>query len=248
MHSDPMHSRTRILVIEDDEDIARMLALNLRAEGFEAEIAHSGEEGLARLQQARPQLLVLDLMLPGMDGLQVCRKVRESTDYLPIIILSARSSETQRVLGLELGADDYLVKPFSMAELVARVHAVLRRMDAAEQLGAARAGVLRHGALSIDPVSREVRLGGSAVTLTSKEFDLLAFFARNAGRVFKRTELLDRVWGHAHDGYEHTVNSHINRLRNKIEDDPAKPGYILTVWGVGYKFMSPAGGATGYER
>jgi DNA-binding response OmpR family regulator len=228
-----------ILVIEDDEDIARMLGLTLRAEGFEVAVEHSGEGGLARLQRQRPQLLVLDLMLPGIDGLQVCRQVRERADYLPIIILSAKSSETQRVLGLELGADDYLTKPFSTAELVARVHAVLRRMDAAEQLAATRAGVIRHGPLSLDPVAREARLGERELTLTSKEFDLLMFFARNAGRAFKRMELLNQVWGHAHDGYEHTVNSHINRLRNKIEADPAQPRCIITVWGVGYKFAAP---------
>lgn len=236
-----MQAPGRILVIEDDDDIATMLALNLRAEGFEVTTEGSGESGLEKLYRQPPQLLILDLMLPGIDGLQVCRKVRESADYVPIIILSARSSETQRVLGLELGADDYLVKPFSTAELVARVHAVLRRMDAAEQLAASRAGVLRHGALTIDPIAREVRIGERQITLTAKEFDLLAFFARNAGRAFKRLELLDQVWGYTHDGYEHTVNSHINRLRNKIEDDPAAPGYILTVWGVGYKFVSPAG-------
>ncbi len=235
-----MRERRRILVIEDDEDIAQMLALNLRAEGFEVAVEPSGEAGLARLARERPHLLVLDLMLPGVDGLQICREVRAAADYLPIIILSAKSSETQRVLGLELGADDYLTKPFSMAELVARVHAVLRRMQAAEQLAATRAGVIRHGALCIDPVAREVRLGDREVVLTGKEFDLLTFFARNVGRVFKRAELLDQVWGHAHDGYEHTVNSHINRLRTKIEADPAKPAYILTVWGVGYKFADPA--------
>lgn len=243
-----MQGRRHILVVEDDDDIARMLALNLRAEGFEVAIEHSGEDGLAHLRRERPHLLVLDLMLPGIDGLQVCRKVREGADYVPIIILSAKSSETHRVLGLELGADDYLTKPFSMAELVARVHAVLRRMDAAEQLAASRAGVIRHGPLSIDPIAREVRLGDREVTLTSKEFDLLVFFARNVGRAFKRMELLDQVWGHAHDGYEHTVNSHINRLRNKIEDDPARPGYIVTVWGVGYKFALPAANVLGSER
>jgi two-component system OmpR family response regulator len=238
---------SRILVIEDDDDIARMLALNLRAEGFEVATEASGEGGLASLQREPPQLLILDLMLPGIDGLHVCRKVRESTDYIPIVILSAKSSESQRVLGLELGADDYLTKPFSMAELVARVHAVLRRMEAADQLAATRAGVIRHGALSIDPIAREVRIGERKVALTAKEFDLLAFFARNAGRVFKRLELLDQVWGYAHDGYEHTVNSHINRLRSKIEDDPADPRYILTVWGVGYKF-APPGNASGDGR
>ncbi len=240
-----MQAPSRILVIEDDDDIAKMLALNLRAEGFEVATEGSGESGMARLQREPPHLLVLDLMLPDIDGLQVCRKVRERSDYLPIIILSAKASETQRVLGLELGADDYLIKPFSTAELVARVHAVLRRMEAAERLAATRVGVIRHGALSIDPVAREVRMGERTVTLTAKEFDLLAFFGRNPGRAFKRMELLDQVWGYAHDGYEHTVNSHINRLRSKIEDDPSDPSYILTVWGVGYKFAPQAGDVPG---
>ena len=232
--------RNRILVIEDDPDIGAMLALNLRADGFDVAIETSGEAGLRWLQHEEPQLLVLDLMLPGIDGLQVCRKVRERQGYVPIIILSAKSSETHRVLGLELGADDYLTKPFSTAELIARIHAVLRRMKAAETLAENRAGVIRHGPLSIDPIAREVRLGERTVVLTSKEFDLLAFFARNAGRAYRRMELLDQVWGHSHDGYEHTVNSHINRLRAKIEQDPANPTCILTVWGVGYKFASPA--------
>lgn len=232
--------RNRILVIEDDPDIGAMLSLNLRADGFDVAIETSGEAGLRWLQHEEPQLLVLDLMLPGIDGLQVCRKVRERQGYVPIIILSAKSSETHRVLGLELGADDYLTKPFSTAELIARIHAVLRRMKAAETLAENRAGVIRHGPLSIDPIAREVRLGERIVVLTSKEFDLLAFFARNAGRAYRRMELLDQVWGHSHDGYEHTVNSHINRLRAKIEQDPANPTCILTVWGVGYKFASPA--------
>jgi two-component system, OmpR family, response regulator len=228
--------QARVLVIEDDQDIAGMLTLNLRADGFEVAVETSGEAGLARLQRERPDLLVLDLMLPGIDGLQVCRKVRESGDYLPIIILSAKSSETQRVVGLELGADDYLTKPFSMSELIARIHAILRRMTAAAQLADLRAGTIRHGDLYIDPIAREVRLADREIAVTSKEFDLLALFARNAGRVFRRSELLDDVWGHTHDGYEHTVNTHINRLRAKIERDPADPQYILTVWGVGYRF------------
>ncbi len=231
--------QNRILVIEDDPDIGAMLALNLRSEGFDVAIEISGEAGLRWLQREQPLLLVLDLMLPGIDGLQVCRKVREREEYIPIIILSAKSSETHRVLGLELGADDYLTKPFSTAELIARIHAVLRRMRAAETLGASRAGIIRRGPLQIDPVAREVKLGEREIVLTSKEFDLLAFFARNTGRAYRRTELLDQVWGHSHDGYEHTVNSHINRLRAKIESDPANPAWILTVWGIGYKFAMP---------
>ena len=234
-----MRDQRRIMVIEDDPDISQMLALNLRNDGFEVAVEHDGESGLARLRQERHHLLLLDLMLPGMDGLQVCREVRRMPDYLPIIIVSAKVTETHRVLGLELGADDYLTKPFSLPELVARVRAVLRRMDAAEQLGASRAGVIVRGALVIDPVARDARLGGEQVALTSREFDLLLFFARSPGHVFSRMQLLDQVWGYSHDGYEHTVNSHINRLRGKIEADPARPGFILTVWGRGYKFVDP---------
>ena len=238
-----MHDQRRIMVIEDNPDIAQMLALNLRNEGFAVAVAQDGESGLARLRQEQHHLLVLDLMLPGMDGWQVCRDVRQMPDYLPIIIVSAKATETYRVLGLELGADDYLSKPFSYPELVARVRAVLRRMDAAGQLAAKLTGAIQRGALSIDPVARAVRLHGRPVTLTLREFDLLLFFAQHPGRVFNRMELLDQVWSYAHDGYEHTVNSHINRLRNKIEPRPARPEFILTVWGMGYKFVDPGEGA-----
>src|SRR6266545_4320310 len=213
-----MQEPRHVLVIEDDPDIAQMLALNLRDE--------------------RHHLLILDLMLPGMDGWSVCREVRQMPDYVPIIIVSAKDKESHRVLGLELGADDYVTKPFSLPELVARVRAVLRRMDAAEQLAATRAGMIRRGGLTIDPLAGEARLRGESVTLTAREFDLLLFFARNPDRVFNWMELLDQVWGYSHDGYEHTVNSHINRLRMKIEANPARPVSILTVWGVGYKFVA----------
>lgn len=240
--------KTRVLVIEDDPDIVGMLGLNLRAEGFELAAETNGEDGLARLRRERPDVLILDLMLPGIDGLQVCRAVRAQSEYLPIIILSAKSSETQRVVGLELGADDYLVKPFSMSELVARIHAVLRRMNAATKLAELRAGAIQRGDLRIDPIAREVRLDEREVTLTSREFDLLALFARHAGKVFRRSELLDEIWGHTHDGYEHTVNTHINRLRAKIERDPANPRYILTVWGVGYRFASAEDATKGDTR
>ena len=235
----PMQDQRRIMVIEDNADISQMLALNLRNEGFEVAVAQDGETGLARLRREPHHLLVLDLMLPGMDGWQVCREVRQMADYTPIIIVSAKGTETYRVLGLELGADDYLSKPFSYPELLARVRAVLRRMDAAGQLAAKLTGTIRRGALCIDPVSRTARLHDRPLNLTVREFDLLLFLAQHPDRVFNRMELLDQVWGYAHDGYEHTVNSHINRLRNKIELKPARPELILTVWGMGYKFVDP---------
>ncbi|CAI8860879.1 MULTISPECIES: response regulator transcription factor [Methylococcus] len=227
----------RILVIEDDTDIGDMLGINLRDEGYAVEIARDGIGGLACLKADRFDLLVLDLMLPGIDGLEICRQVRRMPHYQPIVIISAKSTETQRVLGLELGADDYLTKPFSIPELIARIRALFRRVEAMERESQAKAGVIVRGPLTIDPVGYSVMLEGRPVALTLKEFELLLFFARHPGQAFTRLALLDRVWGYSHDGYEHTVNSHINRLRAKIERDPGRPEFIQTVWGVGYKFV-----------
>lgn len=230
----------RLLVIEDDPDIAEMLQLNLAEDGHSVVHADRGETGLQLIDEQRVDLLVLDLMLPGIDGFEVCRRVRARAEHVAIIILSARSGESHRVSGLELGADDYLAKPFSMAELSARVRAVLRRLGAARELAATLSGVVRCGVLAADPVSREARLREQPLSLTSKEFDLLLHFMRNPGRAFKRTELLEAVWGTSYAGYEHTVNTHINRLRAKIEVRPAQPRMIVTVFGVGYKMMVAA--------
>jgi DNA-binding response OmpR family regulator len=175
-------------------------------------------------------------MLPGIDGLELCRRLRAQPNYLPILMLTAKSSELDRVLGLEVGADDYVTKPFSIRELLARVKALFRRVDAMAETPAESAEVLRSNGLEIDPARRQVRLDGAEVHLTGREFDLLLHFASHPGRVYSRAQLLDLVWGYGHEGYEHTVNSHINRLRAKIEHTPADPRYILTVWGVGYKF------------
>jgi DNA-binding response OmpR family regulator len=229
-----------ILVIEDDPDIGAMLSINLRDEGYLVEIAGDGAEGLSRLKARPYDLLVLDLMLPGVDGLEICRQLRGMEHYQPIVIISAKASETQRILGLELGADDYLTKPFSVAELVARIRALFRRISAMQRQVQGNTSAISNGELSIDPLSHQVRLADAVIALTAKEFELLLFFARNPGKVFTRIALLDKVWGYSHDGYEHTVNSHINRLRAKIERDPANPEYIQTVWGVGYKFAEPA--------
>jgi DNA-binding response OmpR family regulator len=229
-----------ILVIEDNQDIADLVALHLRDEGYEVTVHHDGSEGLAAARATPYDLLVLDLMLPGTDGLTICRELRAGPHYLPILMLTAKSTELDRVLGLEMGADDYLTKPFSIRELVARVKALLRRAEAMggnqQQAEEAAREILQCGDLHIDSERRQVTIDGKAVELTAREFDLLLHFARHPGRVYSRVQLLDQVWGYGHEGYEHTVNSHINRLRAKIEADPARPRYVLTVWGVGYKF------------
>ena len=227
----------RVLIVEDDPQIAELMRLHLRDEGFEVALTEDGDVGLRLLQAHRWDVLVLDIMLPGMNGLEICRRARTMDRYTPTIITSARSSEVQRILGLEVGADDYLSKPFSMLELVARVKALVRRVAALSRPESG-AGTVSLGALTISPLEREVMLGGERVELTPREFELLYFLARAPGRVFSRAELLDHVWGTRHTGYEHTVNTHINRLRAKIEADPANPKYILTVWARGYK-LSP---------
>jgi DNA-binding response OmpR family regulator len=229
----------KLLIVEDDENIAELLQLHLREEGFEIVHAADGSLGLELLKQGGWDALILDLMLPGVDGLEICRHARTMTRYTPIVMISARSSETHRVLGLELGADDYLAKPFSMLELVARVKALFRRQEAMSQNLMQDAGTLTFERLTIDPLARDVRLREQPVELTPREFDLLWFFAKHPGKVFSRLNLLNQVWGYQHEGYEHTVNTHINRLRIKIEDNPAEPEFILTVWGKGYKFIAP---------
>jgi len=231
----------KALIIEDNPEIARLVQMRLGDIGCTADIAPDGDRGLSRYRNGRYHLVVLDLMLPDMDGLEVCRKLRALPGYVPILMLTARSTELDRVLGLETGADDYLTKPFSVLELLARAKALFRRARAmsASAPGAAASGgqqeVLQHGGLHIDVGRRLVRVEGREVPLTAKEFELLLHFAQHPGRVYSRAQLLDQVWGYSHEGYEHTVNSHINRLRGKIERDPAKPRYIVTVWGVGYK-------------
>jgi two-component system OmpR family response regulator len=229
--------KRRALIVEDSGDIARLVRLHLRDIGCYADIAGNGEEGVRLFQSRSYELVILDIMLPGMDGLTVCRTLRASRDYVPILMLTAKSTELDRVLGLEIGADDYLSKPFSIPELLARVKALFRRTDALKERAADAlpAKTLHQGDLTIEVGKRRVTVRGREVSLTAREFDLLLHFARHPGQVFSRAQLLDQVWGYSHEGYEHTVNSHINRLRAKIELDPAKPKHVLTVWGVGYK-------------
>lgn len=224
-----------ILVIEDNLDIAHLIELHLKDLSFGVDLAADGELGLDQSQRKAYDLVILDLMLPKLDGLEVCKNIRKQSRYTPILMLTAKSSELDRVLGLEIGADDYVTKPFSILELVARVKAIFRRTEASKS-ASNDDGPLIIGDMTIDMAKRKVNIADRDIDLTAREFDLLEFFARHPGRVYSRTQLLDLVWGYGHDGYEHTVNSHINRLRAKIEEDPAQPKYILTVWGVGYKF------------
>lgn len=226
----------KILVIEDNRDICELVSLHLRDLGYLVDVEMDGEKGLHRAMSGEFQLIILDLMLPGMNGLEICTKLRAGLTYIPILMLTAKSSEVDRIVGLETGADDYLTKPFSIHELLARVKAIFRRVELLSSKQQHSDERIVCGKLEIDLEKRQVQISGAGVELTAKEFDLLAQFAANPGKVYTRKQLLDLVWGYQHDGYEHTVNSHINRLRGKIEPDPHKPSFLLTVWGVGYKF------------
>ncbi len=233
----------QVLVIEDDPDIAALVAMQLSDNGYQVQVEHRGDTGLQAFNQGRFDLVVLDLMLPGLDGLSLCRELRSGSRYIPILMLTAKSTELDRVLGLEMGADDYLTKPFSLPELVARVKALLRRVDALSAPPAippgesAPAPIIDIQGLRLDAQKRQVSIQGQAAELTAREFDLLQYLACHPGRVFSRVQLLEQVWGYSYEGYEHTVNTHINRLRAKIEADPANPVYVQTVWGVGYRFL-----------
>jgi DNA-binding response OmpR family regulator len=228
-----------VLIIEDNPAIAELVSMQVSDLGMVPVLANRGDDGLARFRQGGIDLVVLDLMLPGLDGLAVCREIRTAPDYVPVLMLTAKSTELDRVLGLEMGADDYLTKPFSVAELGARIKALFRRGDAfsARATATPESRVIEVDGLRIDSSRRRVFVKDAEVELTAREFDLLWHFASHRGRVFSRAQLLDSVWGYNHQGYEHTVNTHINRLRNKIETDPAEPRYVQTVWGVGYRFQ-----------
>jgi len=227
----------KVLIIEDNRELCQLLELHLRDLSVSVDIAFDGVAGMTKAEAKSYDLIILDLMLPGLDGLEICKRLRSKFSYVPILMLTSKSAELDRVLGLELGADDYVTKPFSIMELMARVKAIFRRMENIQKKDEEdKSEVISAGDIVIDTAKRSVMLDSRVVDLTTREFDLLLYFARNPGHVYSRSQLLDKVWGYGHEGYEHTVNSHINRLRSKIEEDPAKPSYILTVWGVGYKF------------
>jgi DNA-binding response OmpR family regulator len=225
----------QLLLVEDDDAIAEVVQVNLASAGFHIRRERDGAIAMRLVAKQSFDLVLLDLMLPGADGWDVCRALRARSEYVPLIIISARTAEAHRILGLELGADDYLPKPFSVLELVARVRALMRRAERL-QVTSPTLGEVHFGDRSIDPMRRAIRRGDSLLPLTLREFDLLYFLARHPGQVFSRGDLLNCIWGAGFDGYEHTVNSHINRLRGKIEDDAQNPRWIQTIWGVGYRF------------
>ena len=229
---------TRILVVDDETKIVNTVRAYLENAGFNVVTAFDGKMALAAFRHERPGLVILDLGLPGMDGLDVATAIRRESE-VPIIILTARVEETDKLIGLELGADDYVTKPFSPRELVARVRALLRRASGKKDTGQAPIQV---GNVTIDPVRREVQVGDTWVELTATEFDLLWVLAESPGRVFTRVELLDKVQGYAYEGYERTIDVHIKNLRRKLEDPPQNPHYIITVYGVGYKFSEATNG------
>ncbi|WP_455383656.1 response regulator transcription factor [Salinispira pacifica] len=226
-----------VLIIEDDRDISNLVAINLKGLGLVSDVAADGATGLRKALTGGYSLIILDLMLPELDGVEVCKRIRKEHPSVPILMLTAKSEELDKVLGLELGADDYVTKPFGIRELMARIKALLRRSEDREAHGSQyQDETVSLGGITVDFAKRKVTVDGKVVELTAKEFELLALFVRNPGRAFSRSQLLEQVWGYQFDGYDHTVNSHINRLRNKIERNPGEPVYLQTVWGVGYRF------------
>ena len=229
----------KVLIIEDDKDIANLIAIHIADLGFEIDKAFDGKEGLLKALNTVYKIIILDIRLPGLDGLEVCKKLRQEKNQTPILMVTSKSEEIDKIIGLELGADDYLTKPFSIRELMARVKALLRRSEMAQQPVLIDDNhEISYNGIYINVTMRIVEIHEKPIELSPKEFDLLVLFASNPGRTYTRVQLLDQVWGYQFEGYEHTVNSHINRLRSKIESNLNKPEFILTTWGVGYKFRA----------
>ena len=235
--AEPIERKISLLVVEDDENISSAISEYFSRAGYNVKTVEDGLMGVKSALDDPPDAVVLDLMLPRMDGLAVCRELREKANHLPILMLTAKDDVVDKVLGLEMGADDYITKPFSLRELEARIKSVLRRsrISVNADSGKDESPVVR-GRLRIDPARREVTIGERQVELTPKEFDLLRLFATNPGRVFPRKYLLEKIWDYSYEGYDRTIDSHINRLRAKIEENPENPQMVLTVWGIGYKF------------
>src|SRR5437016_1972520 len=228
--------KTSLLIIEDDDNISTAIEEYFSRAGYSVTTAPDGIAGIEAAVKNRPDVVVLDLMLPKMDGLAVCKELRQKNPQMPILMLTAKDDVVDKVLGLEMGADDYITKPFSLREVEARIKSVLRRARAAAATDGQDEVPILRGNLRIDPIRREVMIGEKQVELTPKEFDLLRLFAANPGRVFPRKYLLEKIWDYSYEGYDRTIDSHINRLRAKIEENPDNPQLVLTVWGIGYKF------------
>ena len=229
----------KVLVVEDDRDIVDLLEIHLKDMNCELTKAYEGIDGLEKALKGEFDLIILDVMLPGKDGLEICRELRRKEIVAPILMLTAKSEEIDKILGLEFGADDYMTKPFSIREFVARVKAIFRRTEMTESKknsGSSSKMFMEFGELTIDMDKRKVSILDQRIDLSPKEFDLLSLLAAKPGKSYSRTQILNLVWGYDFDGYEHTVNSHINRLRGKIEPDIQNPTYILTSWGIGYRF------------
>ncbi len=231
-----MTSAPTVLVVEDEEAFIEALTVGLRREGFDVEVARDGADALDRFDQIQPDLVLLDVMLPTISGLDVCREMRQRSD-VPIIMVTAKTAEIDTVVGLEVGADDYVTKPYRLRELVARMRAVLRRQPRLGESTVEPTDVLRFDGVEVDTDSHEVRVHGESVRLPLKEFELLALLMENAGRVLPRSTLIDRVWGSDYVGDTKTLDVHIKRLRSKVEDDPSRPERIVTIRGLGYKFV-----------
>lgn len=227
-----------VLIIEDDANIVELLTIHLHDLGCRTLSSGDGQEGLALAKEEQFDLIILDIMLPGLNGMEICRKIRQTDRHTPVMMLTARSEEIDKVMGLETGADDYLTKPFSVREFIARVKVIFRRKEdsAATQDHTTASSIINCDGLEIDLDKRKVTLDNTRIELSPREFELLALLASNPGKSYSRKRLLNLVWGYDFEGYEHTVNSHINRLRGKIEKDVSNPKYILTSWGVGYRF------------
>ncbi|PVD50412.1 DNA-binding response regulator [Terrimonas sp.] len=231
-----MNSKT-VLIVEDDVNIVELLTIHLKDLGCNVMIATDGQKALAAARNENFDLIILDIMLPGLSGMEVCRKIRQYDRHIPIMMLTARSEEIDKVMGLETGADDYLTKPFSIREFIARVKVIFRRKEDTIQAKDIRAPlIIKYAGLEIDMDKRKVTLDNARIDLSPKEFELISLLASNPGKSYSRKQLLNLVWGYDFEGYEHTVNSHINRLRGKVEKDISNPQYILTTWGVGYRF------------
>lgn len=231
-----IYSGNSILVVEDNKDLLNLLKINLSDQGYKIITAQDGVTALDMYHNYQPDLVILDIMIPKIDGLEVCKSIRKENRTVPILMLTAKTEELDKVLGLEIGADDYMTKPFGIRELLARVKAIFRRVDVNKNGEENQSKVLTLDDLILDTSKRKVTFDGESIELTSKEYDLLLLFFSNPGKAYSREELLNTVWGYSYEGYSHTVNSHINRLRSKIENNPSEPHYIKTVWGVGYRF------------